>query len=446
MPWTPSPGGMSATSPSATPPIAAWSAGGVTPSTLSARRPWRRAPNAPFRFPSRHPRIRPPRRRLGEFSRDPRAGRVAQPAALGAAPAQRPRRGNGVPAGTGARQAGAADLPHHRLGGLPHGLRRVRRDAGSGTRPRPRPGDHGTGRAARREGPRPRCVPLGGGCAGLDRAGLRLAGTAVAPISNPPAATRERCHEDLSTLHRRRVRRSGRGRVVRLGRSLSRRALGQDPARLQGRCRPGGGGGQARHERGALVDDDRLGTGQGAAPDRRPRGARGEAPRGNRDPRQRQALRGDVRPDSLPAGMVALFRRPRGQDRGHAGADRQARDLRLHHPRARGRGRRAHRLELAAPLRSLEMRARPRGRLRRGHQAVRICLGEHARIRRPAQGGGPAGRNAERRHRLRRRDRRGHRGTPGRRQDHLHRLGRDRGTNLFGRRQAGEARGSRTRR
>ena len=245
--------------------------------------------------------------------------------------------------------------------------------------------------------------------------------------------------EDLSALHQRPLCRSGRRQVDRQHGSLPRRGVGQDPAGLRGRCRSRREG-SGRGVQGSVVEDDAVGARQADAEARRPR-RRQRRPAGrDRGQGQRQAACRDARPGRLSSGVVALLRRPRRQDRGRGRADRQARHLRLHAPRADGRGGGADRLELAAAVHRLEVRAGDRRGLHRGGEAVGVRLGLDARVRGAHQGGGLPRRRVQRRHRLRPGSGRGAGRSSRRRQDHLHRLGLDRRADLRAGRQDPEAR------
>ena len=182
----------------------------------------------------------------------------------------------------------------------------------------------------------------------------------------------------------------------------------------------------AAFTRGPWATDDRLRPRQAApAPRRADRPGRREA-RGDRDPRQRQALRRDVGAAPLRPGVVPLLRRARRQDRGRGAADRQGGDVRLHQARAARRRGRDHAVELspAAPL--LEARPGARRRQHRRHQALRVHLLLDARADGAGEGGGLPRRRPQHRHRLRRRGRPDARRAPEGRQDRLHRRRRHR--------------------
>ena len=123
--------------------------------------------------------------------------------------------------------------------------------------------------------------------------------------------------------------------------------------------------------------------------------------------------------------MVVVFRRPRRQARRRPGADRQAGHLRLHDARAGRRRGRAHRVELAALVRRLEMRRGAGRGLRCHRQAVGVHLGQHAGICRADERGRHSRRHVQRGDGVWARS--GHRAglASWRRQDHLHGIGHD---------------------
>ncbi len=136
--------------------------------------------------------------------------------------------------------------------------------------------------------------------------------------------------EDLPALYQRRICRSRQQRVVRVDRSLSRRTVGEDPARVEGRCRQGRQGGQRGDVAGPVVEDDGVGARQGHAQARRSRRRECRASCRDRGAGQRQADGRDAGTAALPSGMVVVFRRAGRQARGRTCPDRQAGNVRLH--------------------------------------------------------------------------------------------------------------------
>ncbi len=102
----------------------------------------------------------------------------------------------------------------------------------------------------------------------------------------------------------------------------------------------------------------------------------------DRAARQRQAVERGRRPGEVHGRLLPLLRGPRRQGRERRHPDRQEGRLRVHALRAEGRRRDHHAVELAADADELEARAGARGRLHRGHQAVRVHVRVDGRVRR----------------------------------------------------------------